>query len=412
MKAFSDAAEFIDVDSELVAESVRWLLQYQDREGCFQKRGYVHDSYLKGGGTDDSLTAFVLTALLHADQSQLDLEVPEDKLRLALSCMMGRLDPSDLYTSILALHAASLFRVKFPGADMLSLMEMLSVQANTTAEGKFWELQKEEEVECSHCWWRYRPSSEAVEMTAYMVMSHVLRSELPLAVDSVKWLGRQRNSQGGFVSTQDTVVALQALSLYSQRVSRLEQKLNIDVERKRSARIEEKLFSMELTEENSLLLRQERINSDLPVSLEVRGRGTGCALVQTVLRYNTPQVRANNGFRLRARPANTNMMEVCAAYTGTRDKTGMVVVEVELLTGWRALSPERLTNEVEAQVQRVDMEEEDNMVILYFDEMTKQETCVTLEVGQVTNIKNRKEAMITVYDYYNRDEMATILYNM
>ena len=214
------------------------------------------------------------------------------------------------------------------------------------------------------------------------------------------------------MSTQDTVVALQALSLYSQRVSRLEQKLNIDVERKRSARIEEKLFSMELTEENSLLLRQERINSDLPVSLEVRGRGTSCALVQTLFRYNTPQVRANNGFRLRARPANTNMMKVCAAYTGTRDKTGMVVVEVELLTGWRVVSPERLTNEVEAQVQRVDMEEEDNMVILYFDEMTKQETCVTLEVEQVTNIKNRKEAMITVYDYYNRDEMATILYNM
>ena len=75
---------------------------------------------------------------------------------------------------------------------MLSLMEMLSVQANTTAGGKFWQLQKQE-VECSHCWWSYRPSSEAVEMTAYMVMSHVLRSELPLAVDSVKWLGRQRN---------------------------------------------------------------------------------------------------------------------------------------------------------------------------------------------------------------------------
>ena len=41
----------------------------------------------------------------------------------------------------------------------------------------------------------------------------------------------------------------------------------------------------------------------------------------------------------------------------------MVLVEVELLTGWRAVSPERLTNQVEALVQRVDLEEEDNMVI-------------------------------------------------
>ena len=56
--------------------------------------------------------------------------------------------------------------------------------------------------------------------------------------------------------------------------------------------------------------------------------------------------------------------------------------------------------------------EKDNMVILYFDQMTRQETCVILEVEQVTNIKNTKEALITVYDYYNREEMATILYNM
>ena len=287
VKAFGDAAEFIDVDSELVAESVRWLLQYQDSEGCFQKRGYVHDSYIKGGGTDDSLTAFVLTALLQADHSKLELEIPEASLVSAHTCMMDRLDRSDLYSSILTTHAASLFRQKFPWDDMEELVSSLTEQANTTAGGKFWQLQKQEVEECSHCWWSYRPSSEAVEMTAYMVMTHVLRSELALAVDSVKWLGRQRNSQGGFVSTQDTVVALQALSLYSQSVARQEQNLNIEVERRRSARVNEKLFTTELTEENALLLRQERINSDLPVSLEVTGRGSGCALVQTVLSYNS-----------------------------------------------------------------------------------------------------------------------------
>ena len=95
-----------------------------------------------------------------------------------------------------------------------------------------------------------------------------------------------------------------------------------------------------------------------------------------------------------------------------RPNTGMVLVEVELLTGWRAVSPERLTNEVDATVQRVDLEEEDNMVVLYFDQMTKQETCVAMEVEQVTNIKNSQDAMVTVYDYYNREEMTTVLYNM
>ena len=86
--------------------------------------------------------------------------------------------------------------------------------------------------------------------------------------------------------------------------------------------------------------------------------------MQTVLRYNTPQVTANKGLSLRARAVtNTNRLEVCLAYTGARPNTGMVLVEVELITGWRAVSLERLTNQVEALVQRVDLEEEDNMVI-------------------------------------------------
>ena len=86
------------------------------------------------------------------------------------------------------------------------------------------------------------------------------------------------------------------------------------------------------------MLRQERINSDLPVSLEVTGRGSGCALVQTVLRYNTPQVTANKGFSLRAQAANDTIgLEVCLTYTGARPNTGMVLLEVELLTGWRAV---------------------------------------------------------------------------
>ena len=43
-----------------------WLLASQMENGCFRKRGYVHSSSLKGGGSDESLSAFVLIALLEA----------------------------------------------------------------------------------------------------------------------------------------------------------------------------------------------------------------------------------------------------------------------------------------------------------------------------------------------------------
>ena len=56
--------------------------------------------------------------------------------------------------------------------------------------------------------------------------------------------------------------------------------------------------------------------------------------MQTVLRYNTPLVTANKELSLRARAVtNTNRLEVCLAYTEARPNTGIVLVEVELLTG-------------------------------------------------------------------------------
>merc|ERR1711971_677011 len=59
VKAFSEASKFISINAQLVQESVNWLFSNQMENGCFRKRGYVHSSYLKGGGSDDSLTVFI-----------------------------------------------------------------------------------------------------------------------------------------------------------------------------------------------------------------------------------------------------------------------------------------------------------------------------------------------------------------
>ena len=155
------------------------------------------------------------------------------------------------------------------------------------AAERYWTDGEEKPKACRYC----RSSSASVEMTAYMAATLVMLDKMGKAKPSIKWLGRQRNSQGGFVSTQDTVVALQALSLYSQSVARQEQNLNIEVERRRSARVNEKLFTAELTEENALLLRQERINSDLPVSLEVTGRALAVSSHRIIFPYLSDRLK-------------------------------------------------------------------------------------------------------------------------
>ena len=120
---------------------------------------------------------------------------------------------------------------------------------------RFW-TEGEEKKPCLHC----RGSSSSVEMTAYMAATLVMLGREEEALPSIKWLGKQRNSQGGFVSPQDTVVALQAISLYSQKVSGIPLKMKVKVTRGRKGRPFKKFT---LNEANKLLIQVGQKNIDI-----------------------------------------------------------------------------------------------------------------------------------------------------
>ena len=128
-------------------------------------------------------------------------------------------------------------------------------------------------------------------MTAYMIQSLVLWGRQTEALESVKWLGRQRNSQGGFVSTQDTVVALQALSMYSQRVPKIPLDMSVSVNLLKNspnsqlAGFSKQLGKFRMDETTKLLLQKQKIE-ELPSNLAVETSGSGCVLLQTVLRFD------------------------------------------------------------------------------------------------------------------------------
>lgn len=74
----------------------------------------------------------------------------------------------------------------------------------------------------------------SVELSAYVLLSLVKlggSEDLVHGRSIVRWLSKQRNSDGGFVSTQDTVVALQVVQCVDQidgRQKRLTVPLLID----------------------------------------------------------------------------------------------------------------------------------------------------------------------------------------
>merc|ERR1719347_1683526 len=106
VKSFSEASQYIQIEDSLVQRSVDWLLKSQNENGCFQKLGYTHSSYLKGGNSDSSLTPFIVTALVKA-RARLDVKIPIDKLIEGVDCMLKVYNSSDLYSTIVTAHAAT-----------------------------------------------------------------------------------------------------------------------------------------------------------------------------------------------------------------------------------------------------------------------------------------------------------------
>lgn len=78
-------------------------------------------------------------------------------------------------------------------------------------------------------------SSSDVEMTSYALLTYLLTHDLNDALRIVRWLVSQSNSLGAYSSTQNTVLALQALSEFGLRLmldNQLDLNILVDVELK------------------------------------------------------------------------------------------------------------------------------------------------------------------------------------
>lgn len=113
-------------------------------------------------------------------------------------------------------------------------------------------------------------------MTAYAVLTLVKlggEENMAEAFKAVQWMTRQRNAQGGFTSTQDTVIGLEALAKYATALSSDATQLSLLM----STGPSDQVYKM--NEGNKLVLQQFAL-STVPANVEVYAEGQGCAMVQ------------------------------------------------------------------------------------------------------------------------------------
>ena len=397
LKTFSQAGDMIHIDPGVLKDSQEWILRHQRRDGSFEPVGFLHHQELLGGlQGNTALTAYVAIALLESGE--------QDASSRAIAHLEGEPDGTfDPYTAAIVSYALEIAGSNEADAAHRKLMAM----ADITGGGLSWGSETPDANGPATLPRDQAPAhpahpgrSAAVETTGYAALALLERGDVISASNAGRWLVNQRNAYGGYGSTQDTVVGLQALTRFA-----IHARTDVDMSVTLSAGgWEEKL---NINPENADVLHILEVPAGADIL--VYGSGRGQVMVQAVRRFSTPAVETVG------RPVfdidvdyGTERVDVDDLITVSASVTfnppriveaGMVVLDISIPTGFGPVmeSIQRMA-ESEPRIKRHDVA--GRKVIIYIEDMAAGET-LSLEFQARALFPVRAEPVTSsVYSYY------------
>uniref|UniRef100_A0AAZ3PT90 Complement 4B (Chido blood group) n=1 Tax=Oncorhynchus tshawytscha TaxID=74940 RepID=A0AAZ3PT90_ONCTS len=449
------------VSEQHIIDSVRYLLVKQKEDGSFSDPNPVIHREMQGGiggiEGDVSMTAFITVALNRSLPFLTDNKEPI--ISKATDYLLSRVEG-----------------LQRPYAVAITAYCLSVCLSDRKQAEPAWEKLKGLATE-AHCrgWYantgmvneekkHYVPTTEAitVETTAYALLTAVAHKDAEWADSAACWLTSQENYGGGFKSTQDTIVALEALSEYALSrpqppITEVEvqftipgksdiQKLSLDnkgdkVETELKRLIGNPIINVALTGQGKAKMKVTKAyhlldTSDdcnlLSITVKVEGKVEYTA--QIVEDYNDYEGDYGDGekreeedvprsaiewFDARSRhrrdtqqsriSENNVEYEVCVSHSLTRNLTGMSIADITLLSGFEAQTDDldKLKNPDEQYISHYEVSH--GKVLLYFNEIEERE-CVTFRAVQTVTIGLLQPAPATFYDYYEPDRKCTTFY--
>ncbi|NWZ47443.1 OVOS protein, partial [Haliaeetus albicilla] len=406
-KSFAQASHFIYIDDNVQAQTLMWLASKQKPDGCFQSVGTLFNNALKGGVDDElSLSAYITIAMLEARHSS-----SYPVVRNAFFCLETATEKniSDVYTRALMAYA---FCLAGKAEKCESSLRELQKSAKDVGGSQHWEQEGRSPSEESPSFLDHAPSAE-VEITSYVLLALLYKpnrnqEDLTKASGIVQWIIRQQNPYGGFSSTQDTVIALQALAAYGEATYN---SVTQNVVKITSKKPFEKVFIVNNV--NRLLLQQTPL-PEVPGKYSLTVNGSGCVLMQTALRYNIHLPEGAFGFSLSIQTSNASCpsdqpakfdIVLISSYTGKRSSSNMVIIDVKMLSGFVPVKPS-LDKLIDSH-RVMQVENKKNHVLLYLENISqKKREEITFSVEQDFVVTHPKPAPVQIYDYYETEEYA------
>jgi CD109 antigen len=355
LKCFSQATELMYIDTDVLEEAIDWITSHQNNDGSFDSIGFVHHQEMLGGVTGKTaLTAFTAIALLEAGE--------EDSAGKAVGYLENELEKiEDPYTMAIVSYALELANSD-KSADAYDILMDL---AEEDEDGLHWNggqgLLPEPLIEINE--------STGIEATAYATLALVKHGDAFNASRAAKWLTSRRNAYGGYGSTQDTVMALQALTEYATD-TRADVNLDVTV----SGKGFEKIININKENYDVLQVIELPINEEVEINVE----GEGEAIAQLVTRFNLPETEGEAEDIIKVDvDYDTTEVEVNDVVTVSVElefappiemEAGMIVLDVSVPTGFSPVM-ETIENVLEEQEKIKRYEIAGRKIIFYIENM-------------------------------------------
>ncbi|XP_026177274.1 complement C5 [Mastacembelus armatus] len=426
VKTLSVLDPVVSVDHQALSESVAWLIHStQQQDGSFTEKSLIRANKYMTAGTNEIeqsvyLTSFVLIAIYRATRIKdpiLQLRFHDDSMRSAADYISQHAPTvKSVYVRAVATYALTLHDPDgMSVSQLLSSLEALARQKGHPAVLRYWQ-----ESSVTADWLKPDQSSGlTVEMTAYVLLTVLLKGRIPYANPILSWLTQDQHYGEGFYSIQDTVLTLEALTEYSKIAPRTILSLDINLRYRKKG----PLGQLHLSQSRPVATPIQVTNNDDIIVSTGYGRGVSNVKMKTVY-YETTSSTVKCNFDLTIEMASADMsrgtmraphLVACAKYKPPNDvhtESTLTVMKIQLPTGVEAYLDDlrQFRDTEEPLISHYELE--GNTVVIQLDTVPSDVfLCVGFRIRIGFTVNGASESVFTVYEPQDKGSTCTKLFS-
>ncbi|VDI72534.1 Hypothetical predicted protein [Mytilus galloprovincialis] len=388
VKSFAQAADLTYIDPNVIRRAVRFLVRNQNRtNGEYKEKGVVLNKGMQA------------------------IEETKKSIKNAVSFIVNVLEnrrsisEDNLYELVIATYALTLLDAPL-ARTLLRQIERYSYTEDGT---KYWKLPDNaaNKIQPYRRWAPPKVKVRAldIEITSYVLLIYNKRNDIKNGVQVVKWLNKQKNPFGGFISTQDTVIAIQAITGFAEKVfvEHFDAVLNVKGDSWNG-------HTFAVDNGNSLVLQSVDAPSSIR-NISIDCAGSGFLMSEIAVFFNVPEELRKPAFYLRTTILNDSVLgfrlKICFSWLRGGNST-MGFMEIAIPTGMEADIDSMNTTSTYGLYKKKEIQSD--QLDLYFDWITTKEMCLEINIDRVSLVAKQKPVPARLSEYYEQSNEVIKMY--